>query len=435
MHDAEEIYAALASGTELLRGQYKIIRPLGQGGFGLTYLAHDSLNRTVVIKECFPSQICGRNGIFVQPFEAQDAPYFSAILEQFQEEALRLAELDHPGIVGVHQTFAENGTAYTAMDFVEGVDLLDLVERAPGRLTRSTIDSVLRQVLDALRYLHDRGILHRDIAPDNLILSETGQVTLIDFGAAYASSEHDDGQKRRMLAVKDGYSPPEFYSAEGSQGSYSDIYSLGALCHLMFVGDPPPDAQARVEMTEADQGDPYAALETTNSDLDIRLLIATDRALTLDAKERLRSADDWIRVMDGPVPKPLAEFDPAVVGVIKDLVSDTNRVLQPGLPQALKAQRKIDQPIAPKPQKQKQYVDVFGDPIEDVEAYLAEQDKLCSARARQSEASLKHGGMLTAAAGGRKAPRNKSGKASLFHRFCDRFRARHDVPETRILQT
>ena len=239
MESMEEQSPMLPNGTELLRGQYRIVRSLGQGGFGLTYLAEDSLYRTVVIKECFPSQICRRDGDQVVPSVAETAPFFASVLAQFQAEAHQLAELDHPNIVGVHQTFAENGTAYTAMDFVEGADLHELVDHAAGRLTSTLIEGVLRQVLDALSYLHDRGVLHRDVAPDNLIIGPGGELTLIDFGAAYCSEDTAHGLNQQLLAVKDGYSPPEFYHAEGGQGAHSDMYSLGALCHLIFTGEAP----------------------------------------------------------------------------------------------------------------------------------------------------------------------------------------------------
>ena len=335
MDYADDTVTALPAGTELLRGQYRITRSLGQGGFGLTYLASDSLNRTVVIKECYPSQICTREGGQVVPTGAESAPFFASVLEQFQAEAHRLAELDHPRIVAVHQTFTENGTAYTAMDFVEGEDLHELVDHAPGRLTPRLVDGLLRQVLDALSYLHDRGVLHRDVAPDNLILSETGDVTLIDFGASYSTDDAENGQNQRMLAVKDGYSPPEFYSADGEQGAHSDMYSLGALCHLMFTGEAPPDAQTRMDLIAEGRMDPYVPLESTDFEIDIRLKLATDRSLALTAADRLRCADEWLAVMDGPIPKPLPVFDPAVIGVIEELVNKTNKMLTPGLPKVL----------------------------------------------------------------------------------------------------
>ncbi len=433
MDCAEENVTVLSPGTELLRGQYRITRSLGQGGFGLTYLASDSLNRIVVIKECFPSQICTRVGQQVVPSDPDSAPFFASVLEQFQAEAHQLAELDHPRIVGVHQTFAENGTAYTAMNFVEGEDLHELVDHAPGRLTPKLIDGLLRQVLDALSYLHDRGVLHRDVAPDNLILSANGDVTLIDFGAAYSTVDGEGGQSQRMLAVKDGYSPPEFYSADGKQGAHSDMYSLGALCHLVFTGEAPPDAQTRLEMTTSGRVDPYVPLEATDFEIDIRLKLATDRALALAPSDRLRCANDWLAVMDGPIPKPIPVFDPAVIGVIEELVSKTNKVLKPGLPKVLQKPLKTLEAARQVPPP-KQYVDIFGNPIDDVEAYLKDQDRQCKARPKASARLLQQGDFVQSpteqSKGTRPPPAPSVG--SLFHKFCDRLKGERSSPNTRL---
>lgn len=387
---ADETVAVLPVGTELLRGQYRITRSLGQGGFGLTYLASDSLNRTVVIKECFPAQICSREGLKVVPAGPDHAGIFAAVLAQFQAEAQRLADLDHPNIVSVHQTFAENGTAYTAMNFVKGEDIHELVDHGPARLTASLTDRLFRQVLDALSYLHDRGVLHRDVAPDNILLNDEGDVTLIDFGAAYCAGEVEDGQSQRMLAVKDGYSPPEFYQADGPQGAFSDMYSMGALCHLIFTGEAPPDAQARLDSVSQGRMDPYVPLESTDFDIDIRLKLVTDRALALDPKDRIKSAGDWLAIMDGPIPKPLPVFDETVIEVIEELVSATNQTLTPGLPKSLQQPTPSPEELALAQARAapKQYVDIFGDPIDDVEAYLREQDRLC---ARQHRAAENHG--------------------------------------------
>ena len=433
MDYADDTVTALPAGTELLRGQYRITRSLGQGGFGLTYLASDSLNRTVVIKECYPSQICTREGGQVVPTGAESAPFFASVLEQFQAEAHRLAELDHPRIVAVHQTFTENGTAYTAMDFVEGEDLHELVDHAPGRLTPRLVDGLLRQVLDALSYLHDRGVLHRDVAPDNLILSETGDVTLIDFGASYSTDDAENGQNQRMLAVKDGYSPPEFYSADGEQGAHSDMYSLGALCHLMFTGEAPPDAQTRMDLIAEGRMDPYVPLESTDFEIDIRLKLATDRSLALTAADRLRCADEWLAVMDGPIPKPLPVFDPAVIGVIEELVNKTNKMLTPGLPKVLQKPLKALEEArqAPPP---KQYVDIFGNPIEDVDAYLKEQDRPCQKRSKASTRLLHQGDHLRASGAQPpvQAAPNRTSSGSLFDKFCDRLKGDRSSPNTRL---
>jgi serine/threonine protein kinase len=124
----------LPPGAELCAGQYVIERYLNSGGFGVTYLARDSLGRSVVIKECFPSAMCCRTGQTVRLRSSNSEDEFGAILELFEKEARALAALQHPYIVGVHQFFRDNNTAYMAMDFVDGKTLLDIIENDPDRL-------------------------------------------------------------------------------------------------------------------------------------------------------------------------------------------------------------------------------------------------------------------------------------------------------------
>jgi len=132
--DSQCRVACLPAGTLLLRDQYRIEQPLINGGFGITYLARDSLNRQVVVKECYPEEICQRtqNGVCARSDDMKGG--FAQIKRQFKREAHRLANLQHPNIVGVHQVFEENGTVYLVMDFVEGLDLQKLIETEPERL-------------------------------------------------------------------------------------------------------------------------------------------------------------------------------------------------------------------------------------------------------------------------------------------------------------
>ncbi|MBT8455685.1 MAG: serine/threonine protein kinase, partial [Alphaproteobacteria bacterium] len=183
--DAEGSFGdELATGTPLLRGQYTIDRFLNSGGFGITYLASDSLDRTVVIKECFPSSMCCRTNNTVRVRSRTHKKEFEAIVNLFGQEARALAKLQHPNIVGVHQVFEDNETSYMALDFVRGRDLLDVIEEEPHLLGADQIKSILMKMLSAVGYIHDRGILHRDISPDNILLDEWGNPVLIDFGAA-----------------------------------------------------------------------------------------------------------------------------------------------------------------------------------------------------------------------------------------------------------
>ena len=186
--DQQDTYGdELPPGAQLCGGQYVIEGYLNAGGFGITYLARDSLNRRVVIKECFPSAMCHRTSGSVRLRSSNSEDEFAEILELFEKEARALAELQHPYIVGVHQIFHDNGTAYMAMDYVAGRNLLEIIEDEPNRFTPEDVRQLLIQCLEALDYIHSRDILHRDISPDNIIIGEDNTPVMIDFGAARES--------------------------------------------------------------------------------------------------------------------------------------------------------------------------------------------------------------------------------------------------------
>ena len=379
-YDAADIFVELPAHTDLLRGQYKILRCLSQGGFGITYLAQDSLQREVVLKECFAAQLCTRDGLDVQLLEECRTRDFKNLLAHFKKEAYRLAALNHPGIVSVHQVFAENQTAYMAMDYCRGDDLFTIVEETPERLTEHLMKEFLCQALLAISYTHERGFLHRDIAPDNFLLDGNDHATLIDYGSAADIVQSTKPHATRLLAVKDGYSPYEFYASSDAQDASSDLYSLGATLHFMITGEAPPNSQSRLSAASSGEPDPFEHLTEGDWDVSQTFLDPINQALSLHQKDRLRSAVEWLDRMTESersnasrrTPIPLHEIG----STIARLVSETNSGLQRGLPKSL-------QPAAtppktkPGPVKQRvQPVDIFGNPIHDVDAYLKEQEAL-----------------------------------------------------------
>ena len=186
--DAEEDFVdELKPGTELMHGQYTIEGFLAAGGFGITYVARDSLNRRVVIKECFPGSFCRRQNCSVIPRSRAHQNELISIVRLFSQEAMALAKTNHPNIVGVHQVFEENNTAYMAIDYVHGRDLLETLEEDRASLKPDLVEGYLRKMLDAIKHVHDLDMLHRDISPDNIIIHEQGEPILIDFGAARES--------------------------------------------------------------------------------------------------------------------------------------------------------------------------------------------------------------------------------------------------------
>ncbi|WP_245190762.1 serine/threonine-protein kinase [Jannaschia formosa] len=294
----------LAPGTELLHGQYRIVSFLNAGGFGITYRAVDSLDRPVVIKECFPGAFCRRSRAIVQPRSRAHANEFDGIVRLFVEEARSLSKLQHPNIVGVHQVFEENDTAYMALDFVEGRDLLDILEDPNSDLPPDQIVSILDDMLDAIRFVHAQGMLHRDISPDNILIDATGKPVLIDFGAARQQAQKQSRVLSAMRVVKDGYSPQEFYITGSEQGPFSDLYAMGASFYHLISREVPPDSQRRLTAIATGDPDPYVPLLGRFPDYDQSVLASIDKALSILPRDRMQSAGEWLAAMSGQAAPP-----------------------------------------------------------------------------------------------------------------------------------
>jgi serine/threonine protein kinase len=240
---------ALALG-QLLDGRYRIGRVLGHGGFGITYLAwDDNLHLRLAIKEYLPRDCASRapDGISLAVYPGPAGEQFAYGLDRFLEEARTLAHFDqHPGIVTVKNFFRAHGTGYCVMDYVEGITLRQYLDQQPGG--RISIDAALKllmPVADALRAVHKEGLLHRDIAPDNIYLTQDGRIKLLDFGAArFAAGEHS---RSLSVILKPGYSPEEQYRAKGKQGPWTDVYGLAATLYRALTGQIPPESLDRLD--------------------------------------------------------------------------------------------------------------------------------------------------------------------------------------------
>jgi serine/threonine protein kinase len=218
---------------------YRLERVLGQGGFGITYLATDlKLGRSVAVKEFFPSGAT-RQGTHVKPPATMNTAEFSAWLERFLEEARVLARFNHPGIVRVLEIFEGNGTAYLVMEALEGETLGSRLTRL-GKLPEAEVTEIVLRLCDALEIVHKAGLLHRDIKPDNIFLTSDGRVVLIDFGSArmFVSSQ----RVRHTQIVTPEYAAPEQYASEAKFGAYTDIYGLSAVAYHALTGTLPPSA-------------------------------------------------------------------------------------------------------------------------------------------------------------------------------------------------
>ena len=241
---------ALPYGT-VLGGRYIIGHVLGQGGFGITYIAQDYRTKELVaIKEFFPDTMVTRNATHsAVPYSQRHREDFEYGKATFLEEAKTLSQFNgHPNIVGVKSYFEENGTAYFAMEYVEGVNLQSYVNSHGGKLTWQEAENILLPVMDALGAVHAKGIIHRDIKPDNLCINSDGRLKLLDFGSARYSM----GEKSRSLDVvlTPGFAPKEQYSRHGRQGAYTDVYALAATMYYAITGRKPPDSIDRTDEDE-----------------------------------------------------------------------------------------------------------------------------------------------------------------------------------------
>ena len=298
---AEEFEAGdefLPIGTKLLNGTYEITDHLGLGGFGLTYLAADQIGRRVVIKECFPSSFCYRDSIHVRAHTRSEQENFDALIKNFVNEAKQLARLKHPNVVPVLHFFEENDTAYMSLEYLPGRDLMGEIEDAPDRLTPKAVMEITRQLAAALAYVHQNGILHRDIAPDNVIMRGDTPI-LIDFGA----SRNETARKvTRMLSqqlrtVKDGYSPQEFYLPSTPHIPASDVYSLGATIYTLITHDTPADAYKRLVALSGKDADPVEPLAGRIPGYPVEFLQAIDAAMAVLPQNRPQSAEAFAELL------------------------------------------------------------------------------------------------------------------------------------------
>lgn len=237
----------LQPGTTLNNGKYTIEKKIGEGGFGITYKAvQNGLGRIVCIKEYFPSGKCVRDTrMMTVHLQGMSEDMFEKYRQAFVREAKTLAALHHPNIVEVIDVFDENNTSYMVMPFIEGRSLQSIVEKN-GRLSYPEAVNYIAQVTTAVGYIHERHILHRDIKPDNIMITSDYKAILIDFGSAREFQQDKTQAQTSMLTH--GYAPTEQYTTNSRKGSYTDIYAIGATLYFVLTGQVPLEAAAR--MTE-----------------------------------------------------------------------------------------------------------------------------------------------------------------------------------------
>ena len=306
--------------NSVLDGGYRIMRVVGSGGFGITYEAEDlNLGTMVAVKEYYPIEFGDRDATMsVRPKSERHKPTFDKGRTNFLEEARTLARFEHPSIVRVSRVFETNSTAYMVMRFEQGMSLeawLRSLERSPSQ---NELDLLVTPLLDALEMMHAANFLHRDIAPDNIIVRADGTPVLLDFGAARRAV----AEMSRSLTgiVKAGYSPHEQYASDGRlQGPWSDLYAFGATLYRAVTGKPPEESMLRV-----DEDSMRPAVEAARGDYRREFLAAIDACLKVRHAERPRSVAQLRPMLLGRASQPPAAR----------LTRPTQQVPQAGLPAA-----------------------------------------------------------------------------------------------------
>ena len=232
-------------------GGYRIIRKVAAGGFGLVYLALDAEGQQVAVKEYLPSSLATRApGELLPKVQPEKLSLYRLGLKSFFEEGRSLAQISHPSVVSVLNFFREHETVYMVMNYLEGAALQDFIVTArdlkQSKVFReSTIRSLFDEILRGLRIVHQHKMLHLDIKPANIFITDDNKSVLIDFGAAREVLSKEGNFIRPMYTP--GFAAPEMYRRDSSMGPWTDIYAIGACIYACMQGYPPNEAPQRLE--------------------------------------------------------------------------------------------------------------------------------------------------------------------------------------------
>lgn len=299
MEKTEQAVYELAPGTRLCGGKYVVECKLGAGGFGITYKARQAgLDKIVCIKEYFLAGRCVRNGATCAiSIQGGSTELYDKYREAFVREARLLATLHHPNIVEVVDVFDENNTSYMVMEYINGRSLQSIVEKG-GPLKWPEAVNYIAQVANAAGYIHRRNILHRDIKPDNVMVTDDFKAILIDFGSA-RHYEHDKTQAHTAMLTH-GYAPTEQYTTNSRKGSYTDIYAIGATLYFVLTGKVPLESAARLteKMREPKEWNPSIPEEGNRTIL---------KAMQIRPENRHQNIDDFMADLRNLKPSKLVD--------------------------------------------------------------------------------------------------------------------------------
>lgn len=283
----------LKQGSQLQAGKYEIRSVLGQGGFGITYLAeHTMMRKLVCVKEFFPKEYYNRDddSQHVSLGSNGSAELIEAYRKKFMKEARTIARLEHPNVIAIYDVFEENGTAYYVMEYIEGESLQSVIDRQ-GALNANIAKQLIRSVCEALRYIHGLNLLHLDIKPANIMLRKAdSRITLIDFGLAKQYDSDGNQTSSTPVGISHGYAPIEQYEADGSSSftPATDIYALGATLYSLVTGKRAPKASYVME----------ESMDSLTEQLPLEIKRAIRGAMQHKRKARPQSIDAFLRLLE-----------------------------------------------------------------------------------------------------------------------------------------
>jgi serine/threonine protein kinase len=334
--------SALPVGTRL--GEFELLGLLGVGGFGIVYLALDhALEREVAVKEYMPAQLAGRTQTLHVSLRSQaDADTFALGLRSFVNEARLLARFDHPSLLKVYRFWEANGTAYMAMPVLRGRTLKEERQDMAAAPDEAWLRALLQPLLGALERLHDEGVYHRDIAPDNIQIEPGGRPVLLDFGAARRVIS--DKSQTLTAILKPAYAPIEQYAEAGAvrQGPWTDIYALGATLYYLLMKRPPAPATTRTVHDEASALTPQAFARCS-----AQFLRIVDWMLAPRPNDRPQSVAALRDVLEGRAEPPLWRKAAPESGDLSDETVILDKPLLAGFPRTEIVGRAAPQPSLP----------------------------------------------------------------------------------------
>ena len=282
----------LKAGSFLQGGKYRIVRFISSGGFGCTYEAyHVMLCKRIAIKEFFVKDFCGRDEqtLCVTVETTSKRELVCKLKQKFIDEARSISELEHPGIIRVTDVFEENATAYYAMDYIDGKSLKEIVE-TEGALSESRALGYIRQVADALKYVHAHNRLHLDIKPGNVMIDGSGHAVLIDFGTSKQYDEVNGENTSTLLGHTPGYAPPEQIGNDLVKFTpATDIYALGATLYKLLSSVTPISSNLLISGEK---------LEPLSGSVSGSTRDAVEKSMKVNRYDRPESVDAFLSLLD-----------------------------------------------------------------------------------------------------------------------------------------